>query len=256
MIDQIKIGRFIADMRKKKGLSQRRLAEQIGVTDKTVSKWETGCRLPDATLLMDLSNALQIDVNELLAGEKFAEEYSTEEYTEKSENNIVNLVGELNEIDKKKKSREIGMVSGFLFICVTFSGLFVTSLPKGRIIDIFDLPTLFCLLGLKILTLSVSGWFYDYLNAWKLCVLRKELPEREIQASIQAIKYTSVLSLAIGCMISLISMFSLLNYADALSMNLIGPALAQIILALLYTAIAETFYVILLYRMKRMIFRR
>ena len=66
-MDQIKIGKFIAGMRKKQGLSQKQLAERIDVTDKTISKWETGTRLPDASILLKLSSELQINVNELLA---------------------------------------------------------------------------------------------------------------------------------------------------------------------------------------------
>ena len=98
-MDQIKIGKFIADMRKKKGLTQKQLAELLNVTDKTVSKWETGHHLPDALLLQELSFVLKVDIDELLAGEEFSsKEISSEEYMKKSENNILGLVNELNEI--------------------------------------------------------------------------------------------------------------------------------------------------------------
>ena len=73
-MDQVKIGKFIAAMRKKQGLSQKQLAERIDVTDKTISKWETGNRMPDASILLKLSFELQINVNELLAGEQFSQE--------------------------------------------------------------------------------------------------------------------------------------------------------------------------------------
>ena len=80
-MNQMKIGKFIASMRKEQGLSQKQLAERIGVTDKTISKWETGNRLPDASILLKLSQELHIDVNELLAGEAFSsKEFSAEEY--------------------------------------------------------------------------------------------------------------------------------------------------------------------------------
>lgn len=248
MIDQIKIGKFIASMRKKQGLSQKQLAEQIGITDKTISKWETGYRMPDASILLELSAVLQIDVNELLAGEEF----STEEYVEKSESNIVSLVGELNEIDKKRKHRRVGTIAAILFISLAFTALLGMSLRAGKMIDIFDLPTLFYLLGLKLFIISISGWFYDYLNAWRVCFQKRELSEKEIKLSIQAVKYAVALSLALGCFLSLLGMFSLLNYMD--NLNLAGPALAQSILALFYTAIEETVYIILLFRIKRMIY--
>lgn len=80
-MDQIKIGKFIASMRKKQGMSQKQLAERIDVTDKTISKWETGNRMPDASILLKLSSELQINVNELLAGEKFCRKKSLQKNT-------------------------------------------------------------------------------------------------------------------------------------------------------------------------------
>ena len=67
--------------------------------------------MPDASMLLKLSQALEIDVNELLAGEEF----STEEYLKRSESNLVNLVGELNEMDKKRKSSRVGTIIGCIF---------------------------------------------------------------------------------------------------------------------------------------------
>lgn len=251
-MNQIKIGKFIADMRKKQGLTQKQLAEQLNVTDKTISKWETGYRLPDASILPELSSVLKVDINELLAGEEFlSEEFSSEEYVKKSESNIVGLVSELNEIDKKSRSRSIGTIVGILFIGLTILWMIVFSLRMGKLIDIFDWPTLFSLLGLKFVILSITGWFHDYLNAWKTCLPRKELSEKELETAIQAVKYAGALTLTLGCFISLIGLFSLLKYIDDLS--LIGPSLAQIVLALLYTAMWKTIYVILVFRMKRMI---
>lgn len=256
-MDQIKIGIFIASMRKKQGMTQKQLADQINVTDKTVSKWETGYRMPDASFLLELSSVLKVDINELLAGEEFSsEEFSSEEYLKKSESNIVCLVSELNEIDKKNKSRSFGMIVGILAIGMAFLHLFGLSLRMGRIIDIFDWPTLLYLSGLQFVILSISGSFHDYLNAWRTCLPRKkisegELPERELELAIQAVKYAGALVLALGCLLSLVSSFSLLNYMDA--STLIWPALAQIVLILLYTAIEETVYVILVFRMKRVL---
>ena len=69
-MDQIKIGRFIAERRKLQGLTQAQLAEKLNITDRAVSKWETGRSLPDATLMLALCEILGISVNELLSGEK------------------------------------------------------------------------------------------------------------------------------------------------------------------------------------------
>ena len=71
-MDLIKTGKFIADCRKKKNITQEQLAEKLNITDRAVSKWERGLSLPDADKMLDLCNILDINVNELLNGEKIA----------------------------------------------------------------------------------------------------------------------------------------------------------------------------------------
>ena len=65
-MDQIKIGRFIAERRKKASLTQMQLAEKIGITDKAISKWERGVAMPDTSIMLKLCDILGISVNELL----------------------------------------------------------------------------------------------------------------------------------------------------------------------------------------------
>ena len=68
-MDQIKIGKFIAENRKKQNLTQGQLAEKLGITDRAVSKWENGRAMPDSSLMLDLCSILKISVNDLLSGE-------------------------------------------------------------------------------------------------------------------------------------------------------------------------------------------
>jgi len=96
-MDQIKIGRFIAERRKSKGYTQRQLAGILGISDKTVSKWERGNGFPEVSLLLPLCDELGISVNELLAGECVPEN----DYHKKAEENMVNLVKEAQESKKK-----------------------------------------------------------------------------------------------------------------------------------------------------------
>ena len=96
-MDQIKIGRFIADERKRKGYTQKQLSEKIGISDKTISKWERGNGFPEVSLLLPLCDELEITVNELLSGERVSEE----DYRKKAEVNMVNLVREAQESKKK-----------------------------------------------------------------------------------------------------------------------------------------------------------
>lgn len=109
-MDQIKIGRFIADERKRKEYTQKQLSERLGISDKTISKWERGNGFPEVSLLLPLCAALEITVNELLSGERVSEE----EYRRKAEENMVNLVKEAQE--SKKKIILSAMVAGLTLI--------------------------------------------------------------------------------------------------------------------------------------------
>ena len=82
-MDQVKIGKFISQMRKEKGLTQKQLGEELLISDKTVSKWETGKGMPEVSLMLPLCEKLGINVNELLTGERIAEE----DYKKKAEEN-------------------------------------------------------------------------------------------------------------------------------------------------------------------------
>ena len=68
-MEQVKIGKFIAECRKKKNLTQMQLAEKLNITDRAISKWETGKGIPDSSIMLELCNELDISVNELLSGE-------------------------------------------------------------------------------------------------------------------------------------------------------------------------------------------
>ena len=72
-MNQSKIGRFIAEMRNSQGLTQRELAEILGVSDKSVSKWECGNGMPDISLMLPICNILKINLNELFSGEKLTD---------------------------------------------------------------------------------------------------------------------------------------------------------------------------------------
>lgn len=96
-MDQIKIGKFIAKTRKEESYTQRQLADLLGISDKTVSKWETGNGLPDVSLMMPLCDTLHISVNELLSGERLADS----EYQNKAEENMMDLMMEREESKKK-----------------------------------------------------------------------------------------------------------------------------------------------------------
>lgn len=84
-MDQIKIGKFIATLRRQSGLTQEKLGEKIGVTNKTISPWENGNYMPDIEMLQLLAKEFNVSINELLAGQKM----SDEEFRKNADENII-----------------------------------------------------------------------------------------------------------------------------------------------------------------------
>ena len=111
-MNQEKIGKFIAECRKEKNLTQVQLAEKLNMSYKSISKWETGRGMPDSSIMLELCNCLGINVNELLSGEHLKEE----QYQEKANENIINIAKESDK-NRKIKNRII-VVIAVIFLCV------------------------------------------------------------------------------------------------------------------------------------------
>ena len=102
-MDQIKIGKFIASCRKEQGMTQAVLAEKLGISDRAVSKWETGKSMPDSGIMLELCELLNINVNELLSGEKIMKEV----YDKIAEDNLLAMRRELEEKNRQMLNLEI-----------------------------------------------------------------------------------------------------------------------------------------------------
>lgn len=113
-MNQIKTGKFIAELRKEKNLTQMQLADMLAISDKTVSKWECGKGLPEVSMMIPLCEILEINVNELLSGERLSEK----EYREKAEENIMDLISEKKE-SKKKIALAVTTVACSILAAVT-----------------------------------------------------------------------------------------------------------------------------------------
>ncbi len=120
-MDQIKIGRFIAQCRKDAGLTQMQLAERLGVTDRAVSKWENGRTMPDSSIMLDLCEQLNITVNDLLCGEVV----SMENYNKELEKNLIEMTRAKEEADKRLLAVEV--VVGVVCIFVMLSLIIIAS---------------------------------------------------------------------------------------------------------------------------------
>lgn len=119
-MDQVKIGSFIKAVRKEKGLTQHEVAEMLFISDKTVSKWETGNGMPDVTLMLPLCNILGISVNELLSGERL----NSDQYYKKAEENILTL---MDERKREKKKLILSILVGLTVMISAFTLLFVAA---------------------------------------------------------------------------------------------------------------------------------
>ena len=95
-MDQLKIGKFIAECRKQKQLTQLQLADKLGITDKAISKWERGIAMPDTSIMLELCDFLCISVNELLNGERISMENSNK----KNEQLLLDMAKELETKNK------------------------------------------------------------------------------------------------------------------------------------------------------------
>ena len=121
-MDQVKIGKFIADRRKKANLTQMQLAEKLNITDRAISKWETGKSLPDSSIMLDLCNVLSISVNDLLCGEVV----TMDNYNKELENNLLEIIKQKEQADKRLLSVEVFI--GITATIVLFGLIFVAAL--------------------------------------------------------------------------------------------------------------------------------
>lgn len=96
-MDQVKIGKFIADCRKKQNLTQLQLAERLNITDRAVSKWENGRSMPDISLIPELCAVLHVTINDLFSGEVI----DMDHYNEQLEKNLLDVAKMKEEADRR-----------------------------------------------------------------------------------------------------------------------------------------------------------
>ena len=102
-MDQAKVGKFIAEKRKAKNLTQMQLAEMLNITDRAVSKWETGKSLPDSSIMLELCSILEISVTDLLCGEAV----EMQNYDKETEKHLIEMVKQKEDADRKLLRMEI-----------------------------------------------------------------------------------------------------------------------------------------------------
>ena len=161
-MDQIKIGKFIAECRKNVNLTQMQLAEKLNITDKAVSKWERGKALPDSSIMLELCQVLKITVNDLLSGEKI----SMENENIKNEQILLQMA---KEIEHKNKTIWTSMwIMMIISILGLLAGVITVALlmPEGvwQLVTVIALVIVFLIPCFYALKLEVSVGAYKCKN--------------------------------------------------------------------------------------------
>lgn len=141
-MDQKKIGRFIAELRKEQQMTQVDLANQLGITDRAVSKWENGRGMPELSLIQPLCEALSISVNELLLGERIEQT----ELIEKAEETVLDTLDFSNQRIRKSKRFFLSVLTGLVVLMITLAAIFLIDINRMQ--------------NNKPVLLSTWGWKY------------------------------------------------------------------------------------------------
>ena len=158
-MDQIKIGQFIAAQRKAQGFTQAALAEKLNITDRAVSKWETGRSMPDSSIMLELCELLKITVNELLSGERL----NMENYKKMAEENLVQMRRQEEESNRKLLSLEwvLGTGGSITFFLSVFAASYAVTNTGWRIALIAGGCIIFLVSGFYALKIEQSAGYYE-----------------------------------------------------------------------------------------------
>lgn len=150
-MNQEKIGKFIAQCRKKKNMTQQELAGKLGVSDRTIGNWENGRNMPDLSLFKPLCNELDISLNDLMSGEKVKER----EYQEKLEENIINTIDYSNKkIENKNNFIGLMLIVFGVLISITAIAIFPSESSWGSVYSVFGV--IFSLIGVSKFTKQLT----------------------------------------------------------------------------------------------------
>ena len=158
-MDQIKIGKFIAECRKKNNLTQMQLAEKLNITDRAISKWENGKGMPDSSFMLDLCSELKISVNELLSGEVL----EVNNYNEKLEQNLIDIVKQKEESDKRILTMEIamGVASIIIFLILVMTASLIEMQDWVRLLIIIPSTIFIFIVCLLLLRIEQTAGYYE-----------------------------------------------------------------------------------------------
>ena len=184
-MDQIKIGKFMAEMRKEQNLTQQDLAEKLGISNKTVSKWECGNGMPDYAVMESLCNILKTNVNELLSGERLP----SQEYSKKAEENMISLIQESSQNYKHEKREWVRFMIGIVTLIFV---VWLTIIMWGGIESVghfIDYPIFIYVMTMTVLVMGIARMLKDFIKAFPLALKKLVSTEiRQVKKSLLAVK--------------------------------------------------------------------
>ncbi|SDI19454.1 Helix-turn-helix [Pseudobutyrivibrio sp. 49] len=232
MLDLLKTGSFISEMRKDKGLTQKQLADLVGVSDKAVSRWETGKGLPDTSIMPELCKALDINVNELLSGERL----NAEAYSGKAEEIMVDLVKDVQNNNKARKLELLGLILGLLLLLIGLFGIMIVG--GSEVVYFIDPPSFIMVLAIQLIILAASGQIGCFIKAFKYVFRKKTLVESELAEDVAkceyAIKIAQKSALLGGAISSIIGFVTVFAIVWRKAYDVLGPNMAVAVLSLFY----------------------
>lgn len=233
MFNQEKTGKFIAEMRRQQNLTQRQLAEKVGVSDKTVSKWETGRSMPDNAILLDVCLILNISVNELLSGEKFTEEH----YVHKAEENMVELVRESEYHKQKGKWTIFGTVFSFLMLVMVCAFVMLCVSGVESLSWFMDMPSIIIPLGITFFVLIASESLGDFVHIFAICYGNKEYHDNQIKNSWATMKMVLCAMPLAGMFPFVVSIIAITGHLT--NTEMVGPYVSVALLSVFYCFVME-----------------
>lgn len=244
-MDQTKIGKFIAEMRKEQNLTQQDLAEKLGISNKTISKWECGNGMPDYAVMESLCRVLNINVNELLSGERLP----SQEYGKKAEENMISLIQE-SSVNHKRDMREwLGFIIGVGAVAFV---MWLTIIMWGGIEAMgafIDCPSFIYVSIMTALLMGISGRLKDFMKAFPLAIKGVTSTEiRQVKRSLLAVKTAMITINVVGTMF--FAMGAVIIWGRLDDITILGPNLAVSLLTFVYGLVATLLLIPIYTRLK------
>lgn len=237
-MDQVKSGEFIAQKRKELGITQRQLAEQLGVSDKTISKWECGKSMPDYSIMQSICQILQVSVNELLAGETLMEA----DYKNRAEETIINLMEQKDRQEEKSSRSFIRAILGLAALVLIIGYIMLGAGGVSALHYIIDFFSVIVIVVINFVMMMLLRIHKDF---WRGVAYffggKKDITGREIRKSILAMKAVVKTTLLSGIIVTVSGIvvvgYNFSTYYDGTGLAAVGPSMAVSVLGIFYGCI-------------------